>query len=51
MATVKLSSKTNEVDKLMGRQKIGTTAMARYSQFYMGVESKGSVDTFIAEDL
>lgn len=49
--SVQLTSKTNVADKLMGSQKTGTTAMARYTQFYMGIGSKGSVDTFIAEDL
>jgi len=50
VAKVNLTSKTNEVgDKLMGSQNIGgVIAMARYSQFFMGV---GSMDTFIAEDL
>lgn len=51
MAKIKLTSKTKEIDKLMGSQETGTIVMARYSQFFMGVESKGSVDTSIAEDL
>lgn len=50
MAKVKLTSKTKEIDKLMGSQEIGIIAMPRYLQFFIGVESKGSVDTSIAED-
>lgn len=48
---VKLTSKTNEADKLIGSQMLGTIAMAGYSRFFRRVESKGSVDIFIVEDL
>lgn len=51
MARVKLTSKMIEGDKLMGNQKMGTTAMARCSYLFVGVGSKGSVDAFIVEVL
>lgn len=33
-ARVKVTSETNEADELMGSQKVGTIAMARYSVFH-----------------